>query len=120
MQQLQSHPQRNSNLRELPIAPSNNSPVRPPQPRPMIKVTQNARPGQGVGGGAIGRGRGSAKTSPPPGNSEMKNEMPATQTSTPVQKTPNTPVQVNTAEHACAGKHSQTRLRRYMVPNEPR
>ncbi|XP_053484478.1 RNA-binding protein 33 isoform X2 [Ictalurus furcatus] len=93
MQQLQSLPQRNSNLRELPIAPGNNSPVRPPQPRPMIKVTQNARPGQGVGGGAIGRERGSAKTSPPPGTSEMKNEMPATQTSTPVQKTPNTPAQ---------------------------
>ncbi|MCJ8731961.1 hypothetical protein PDJAM_G00205710 [Pangasius djambal] len=94
LQQLQNLPQRNSNLRELPIAPGNNDPIRPPQPRPMARVTQNARPGQWVGGGAIGRGRGLAKTAPTPSASEMRNEIPAAQTSTPVQKTtPNTPAQ---------------------------
>ncbi|XP_060784552.1 RNA-binding protein 33 isoform X2 [Neoarius graeffei] len=86
LQQLQSLPQRNSNLRELPIAPGNSDPIRPPQPRPMVKATPNARPGQGVGGGALGRGRGFAKAVPRPGVPETKNETPTAQTSTPVQK----------------------------------
>ncbi|KAM9501584.1 RNA-binding protein 33 isoform 2-T2 [Clarias gariepinus] len=94
LQQLQSLSQRNSNLRELPIAPGNMDPARPPQPRPVTKTAQNARPGQGPGGGAIGRGRGFVKPTPPTSASEIKNEIPAAQTSTPVQKpTQNTPAQ---------------------------
>ncbi|KAG7329665.1 hypothetical protein KOW79_005887 [Hemibagrus wyckioides] len=94
MQQLQSLPQRNSNLRELPIAPGNHDPGRYHQPRPVTRATQNARPGQGGRGEDIGRGRGFAKPVPPQTASEMKNEIPAALSSTPVQKaTPNTPTQ---------------------------
>ncbi|KAK3546592.1 hypothetical protein QTP70_030472 [Hemibagrus guttatus] len=92
MQQLQSLPQRNSNLRELPIAPGD--PGRHHQPRPVTRATQNARPGQGGRGEDTGRGRGLAKPVPPPTVSEMKNEIPAAPSSTPVQRTmPNTPAQ---------------------------
>ncbi|KAI5103788.1 RNA-binding protein 33 isoform X2 [Silurus meridionalis] len=94
LQQIQNIPQRNSNLRELPIAPGNNHPVRSPQPRPFNKAAQNARPGEGPGGGAFGQGRGLAKATPPPGALVPKNEMPAAQTGTRVQKTPTrTPAQ---------------------------
>ncbi|KAK2860867.1 hypothetical protein Q7C36_005033 [Tachysurus vachellii] len=88
MQHLQSFPQRNSNLRELPVAPGNPNPIRHHQPRPLT------RPGQGGGGEDNGRGRGLPKTAPPPATSEMKNKIPTAQTSTPVQKTmPNRPAQ---------------------------
>lgn len=96
MQHLQSLPPRNSNLRELPIAPSNNNPIRPLHPRPMTKFPQNAR--SGAGGGAAGQGWGLTKTAPTPGAFQTKNETPASQTSTPVQKiTASTPAQVNTS-----------------------
>ncbi|XP_027012563.2 RNA-binding protein 33 isoform X1 [Tachysurus fulvidraco] len=88
MQHLQSFPQRNSNLRELPVAPGNPNPIRHHQPRPLT------RPGQGGGGEDNGRGRGLPKTVPPPATLEMKNKIPAAQTSTPVQKNmPNRPAQ---------------------------
>ncbi|XP_017538983.1 RNA-binding protein 33 isoform X1 [Pygocentrus nattereri] len=85
LQPLQS-PQRNSNLRELPIAPSNN-PVRPSAPagqaRPVTRATQEIKPGQGVAAGAVGCGQGVARAGPAP--SEAKKESPPTQPSTPAQ-----------------------------------
>ncbi|KAL7879388.1 hypothetical protein SRHO_G00016420 [Serrasalmus rhombeus] len=85
LQPLQS-PQRNSNLRELPIAPSNH-PVRPSAPagqaRPVTRATQEIKPGQGVAAGAVGRGQGVARAGPAP--SEAKKESPPTQPSTPAQ-----------------------------------
>ncbi|XP_036451989.1 RNA-binding protein 33 isoform X2 [Colossoma macropomum] len=89
LQQLQS-PQRNSNLRELPIAPSNNT-VRPSAPagqaRLVTRATQEVKPGQGLAAGAVGRGRGCiAKAAPTPSTpSETKKESPPTQPSTPAQ-----------------------------------
>lgn len=112
MQQHQSLPQRNSNLRELPIALGSNDPVRPPPPKPISKIPQTARPGQGVGGGATRGGRSLGKTALPQSALEMKNEIPAAQTSTSGQKTSSTPAQVTTAKHTCTDKHNRTHLHR--------
>lgn len=68
LQQLQS-PQRNSNLRELPIATGNTN-IRTSAPanqaKQVLRASQEVRPGQGPPGGAAGRGRGVAKTAQPP------------------------------------------------------
>ncbi|XP_072544583.1 RNA-binding protein 33 isoform X2 [Salminus brasiliensis] len=102
LQQLQS-PQRNSNLRELPIATGNNA-IRPSAPanqasqaRPVGRATQDVRPGQGP----AGRGRGIAKAAQPstqrpaprpaqtpahpPALSETKKETPPARPSVPAQ-----------------------------------
>uniref|UniRef100_W5K3J0 RNA binding motif protein 33 n=1 Tax=Astyanax mexicanus TaxID=7994 RepID=W5K3J0_ASTMX len=68
MQQLQG-PQRNSNLRELPIAPGNTTVRQAPptnQPKPGTRATQEPRPGQVPPGGAAGRGRGAPKAAQRP------------------------------------------------------
>ncbi|XP_066538009.1 RNA-binding protein 33 [Hoplias malabaricus] len=92
LQQLQS-PQRNSNLRELPIAPGNIA-TRPPTPasqmRPVTRATQEmkpeVRPGQGVAVGAVGRGRGGVtKAATPSAPAETSKQAPPTQPSTSVQ-----------------------------------
>ncbi|XP_076828697.1 RNA-binding protein 33 isoform X2 [Brachyhypopomus gauderio] len=79
LQQMQNAPQRNSNLRELPIATSTR-PSHPPAPnRPLTRM------GQGPVGGAVGRGRGMAKMIPPSITPEMKKANPAAQPSTVTQ-----------------------------------
>uniref|UniRef100_A0A8C1GVD5 RNA binding motif protein 33a n=1 Tax=Cyprinus carpio TaxID=7962 RepID=A0A8C1GVD5_CYPCA len=84
-------PQRNSNLRELPIA-SNNNNNRPPVPsgqaKPVTRATQNVRQGQPARagpagrGGSVAQGQGAAKTPEQPSVPEMKKECPAAQSST--------------------------------------
>uniref|UniRef100_A0A8C2KKP1 RNA binding motif protein 33a n=1 Tax=Cyprinus carpio TaxID=7962 RepID=A0A8C2KKP1_CYPCA len=88
LQQIPS--QRNSNLRELPIATSNNN--RPPVPsgqaKPVTWATQNVRQGQAARagpagrGGSVAQGQGAAKTPEQPSVPEMKKECPAAQSST--------------------------------------
>ncbi|XP_067294578.1 RNA-binding protein 33 isoform X2 [Pseudorasbora parva] len=84
-------PQRNSNLRELPIASSNNN-NRPSVPsgqaKPVTRPTQNVRQGQAAHSGPAGRGgpvtqgQGSARAPQPPSVPGMKREHPAAQSST--------------------------------------
>ncbi|XP_051755310.1 RNA-binding protein 33 isoform X2 [Ctenopharyngodon idella] len=84
-------PQRNSNLRELPIASSNNN-NRPSVPsgqaKPVTRATQNVRQGQAARSGPAGRGgpvaqgQGSARVMQQPNVPEMKKESPAAQSST--------------------------------------
>uniref|UniRef100_A0A8C1G895 RNA binding motif protein 33a n=1 Tax=Cyprinus carpio TaxID=7962 RepID=A0A8C1G895_CYPCA len=88
LQQIPS--QRNSNLRELPIATSNNN--RPPVPsgqaKPVTWATQNVRQGQAARagpagrGGSVAQGQEAAKTPEQPSVPEMKKECPAAQSST--------------------------------------
>lgn len=88
LQQIPS--QRNSNLRELPIATSNNN--RPPVPsgqaKPVTRATQNVRQGQPARagpagrGGSVAQGQGAAKAPEQPSVPEMKKECPAAQSST--------------------------------------
>ncbi|XP_016388803.1 RNA-binding protein 33 isoform X2 [Sinocyclocheilus rhinocerous] len=84
-------PQRNSNLRELPIATSNNN-NRPSVPsgqaKPVTRATQNVRQGQAARagpagrGGSVAQGLGAAKAPEQPSVPEMKKECPAAQSST--------------------------------------
>ncbi|XP_077085331.1 RNA-binding protein 33 isoform X2 [Siphateles boraxobius] len=81
-------PQRNSNLRELPIASSNNN-NRPSVPSGQAKpVTQNVRQGQAArsgpagSGGPVAQGQGSARAPQQPSVSGMKTVCPAAQSST--------------------------------------
>lgn len=81
-------PQRNSNLRELPIASSNNN-NRPSVTSGQAKpVTQNVRQGQAARSGPAGRGgpvalgQGSARAPQQPSVPGMKTECPAAQSST--------------------------------------
>ncbi|XP_059389387.1 RNA-binding protein 33 isoform X1 [Carassius carassius] len=84
-------PQRNSNLRELPIATSNNN-NRPPVPggqaKPVTRATPNvrqgpaARAGPAGRGGSVAQGQGAAKAPEQPSVPEMKKECPAAQSST--------------------------------------
>ncbi|XP_052416597.1 RNA-binding protein 33 isoform X6 [Carassius gibelio] len=84
-------PQRNSNLRELPIATSNNN-NRPPVPggqaKPVTRATPNVRQGQAARagpagrGGSVAQGQGAAKAPEQPSVPEMKKECPAAQPST--------------------------------------
>ncbi|XP_026123569.1 RNA-binding protein 33 isoform X5 [Carassius auratus] len=84
-------PQRNSNLRELPIATSNNN-NRPPVPggqaKPVTRATPNVRQGQAARagpagrGGSVAQGQGAAKAPEQPNVPEMKKECPAAQPST--------------------------------------
>ncbi|XP_019739298.1 RNA-binding protein 33 isoform X2 [Hippocampus comes] len=85
----QIHPQRNSNLRELPIAPGNASIT--PRPaaslganvRPVVKATQGVRPVQPahvVPGGGRGRGQVATNAAPQPmaaGRTVVRNEIPS-------------------------------------------
>ncbi|XP_052457486.1 RNA-binding protein 33-like isoform X3 [Carassius gibelio] len=88
---LQKFPtQRNSNLRELPIATSNNNcpPVPGGQAKPVSRAAQNIRQGQAARAGPAGRGssvaqgQGAAKALEQPSVPEMKKECPAAQSST--------------------------------------
>ncbi len=87
-------PQRNSNLRELPVAPGNTTmhSARPAaNVRPVAKATQGVRPGQNTQPvHAIGRGRGqvAAKTESQPGGESrtvVHKETPSTPSSTAPQ-----------------------------------
>ncbi|KAG9273627.1 RNA-binding protein 33 [Astyanax mexicanus] len=91
MQQLQG-PQRNSNLRELPIAPGNTTVRQAPptnQPKPGTRATQEPRPGQVPPGGAAGRGRGAPKAAQrpaqPPALTETQKEPAPARPSAPAQ-----------------------------------
>ncbi|XP_035392095.1 RNA-binding protein 33 isoform X2 [Electrophorus electricus] len=90
LQQLHNAPQRNSNLRELPIATSHATTAHPSQPtipsRPITRAGQDMRPSQGVVGGAVGRGRGMAKSIPPTITSETKKASPVAQPSMAAQE----------------------------------
>ncbi|KAM3860761.1 RNA-binding protein 33 [Diretmus argenteus] len=91
--QMQLLPQRNSNLRELPVAPGNTNmnnarPAAGPAPnfRPVAKATQGVRPGQNVHPMA-GRGRGQAvaKAQSQPwgaGRTVVRKEIQSTQSNT--------------------------------------
>lgn len=79
--------QRNSNLRELPVAPGNTNmnSVRPAaNVRPVAKATQGVRPGhstQAVPAGGRGRGHVAAKTELQPGGESstvVRKEIPST------------------------------------------
>lgn len=83
--------QRNSNLRELPVAPGNinmNSARPAANVRPVAKATQGVRPGQNtqpVPGGGRGRGQVAAKTESQPGGegrTVVRKEIPSTLSST--------------------------------------
>ncbi|XP_067258254.1 RNA-binding protein 33 isoform X2 [Chanodichthys erythropterus] len=84
-------PQRNSNLRELPIASSNNN-NRPSVPsgqaKPVTRAMQNVRQGQAARSGPAGRGgpvaqgQGSARATQQPSVPGVKKESPAAQSST--------------------------------------
>ncbi|KAM9337178.1 RNA-binding protein 33 [Symphorus nematophorus] len=85
---------RNSNLRELPVAPGNtnmNSPRPAANVRPVAKATQGVRPGQNtqpVPAGGRGRGQVAAKTESQPeaeGRTVVCKEIPSTQSSTAPQ-----------------------------------
>lgn len=85
---------RNSNLRELPVAPGNtnmNSARPAANVRPVAKATQGARPGQNTQpapGGGRGRGQVAAKTEPQPGGegrTVVRKEVPSTPSSTTPQ-----------------------------------
>ncbi|CAJ1082049.1 RNA-binding protein 33 isoform X2 [Xyrichtys novacula] len=82
--------QRNSNLRELPVAPGNtnmNSARPAANVRPVAKATQGVRPGQNtqpVPGNGRGRGQVAAKTESQPGGegrTVVRKEIPRTQAS---------------------------------------
>ncbi|XP_051572337.1 RNA-binding protein 33-like isoform X2 [Myxocyprinus asiaticus] len=84
-------PQRNSNLRELPIATGNNNisaSVPGGQTKPVTRAIQNAKPGQPARAGPAGRGgpvaqrQGAAKVLQQPSAPQMKKEQPAAQSST--------------------------------------
>ncbi|XP_016410513.1 RNA-binding protein 33-like isoform X2 [Sinocyclocheilus rhinocerous] len=83
-------PQRNSNLRELPIATSNNNgpPVPSGQAKPVTMATQNVRQGQAARagpagrGGSVAQGLGAAKAPEQLSVPEMKKECPAAQSNT--------------------------------------
>lgn len=86
--------QRNSNLRELPVAPGNTN-VNSARPaanvRPVAKATQGVRPGQNtqlVPGGGRGRGQVAAKNESQlggAGRTVVRKEIPSTQSSTAPQ-----------------------------------
>lgn len=87
-------PQRNSNLRELPIATSNNNTcpsVPSGQAKPVTKATQNVRQGpvarSGPAGkvGPLAQGQGSARAPLQPRVPEIKKAQPAAQSSTTPQ-----------------------------------
>lgn len=84
-------PQRNSNLRELPIASSNNNnrlSLPSGQAKPVTRPTQNVRQGQAAHSGPAGRGgpvaqgQGTARAPQQPSVPGMKREYPAAQSST--------------------------------------
>ncbi|XP_051559541.1 RNA-binding protein 33 isoform X3 [Myxocyprinus asiaticus] len=84
-------PQRNSNLRELPIATGNNNvnlSVPSGQAKPVTRATQNVRSGQPARAGPAGRGgpvaqrQVAAKVLQQPSAPQMKKERPAAQSST--------------------------------------
>ncbi|XP_065145454.1 RNA-binding protein 33 isoform X1 [Paramisgurnus dabryanus] len=84
-------PQRNSNLRELPIATSNNNNqplVSGGQAKPMTRPTQNVRPGQAARPGLAGRGRpvaqgqGAIKAQQQPTAPQIRTAHPPPQSST--------------------------------------
>lgn len=86
--------QRNSNLRELPVAPGNtnmNSTRPAANVRPVAKATQGVRPGQStqpVPAGVRGRGQVAAKTELQPGgegSTVVRKEIPSTLSSTAPQ-----------------------------------
>lgn len=86
--------QRNSNLRELPVAPGNtnmNSTRPAANVRPVAKATQGVRPGQStqsVPAGGRGRGQVAAKTELQPGgegSTVVRKEIPSTLSSTAPQ-----------------------------------
>lgn len=86
--------QRNSNLRELPVAPGNanmNSTRPAANVRPVAKATQGVRPGQNaqlVPAGGRGRGQVAAKNEShagPDGRTVVRKEIPSTQSSTAPQ-----------------------------------
>lgn len=88
--------QRNSNLRELPVAPGNMNSARPtaspaPNVRPVARATQGVRPGQNtqpVPDGGRGRGQVAAKTESQPGGAGrtvVRKEIPSTPSSTAPQ-----------------------------------
>nr|CBN82036.1 RNA-binding protein 33 [Dicentrarchus labrax] len=90
-------PQRNSNLRELPVAPGNtnmNSARPAANVRPVAKATQGVRPGQNtqpVPIGGRGRGQVAAKTESQPGGegrTVVCKEIPSTLSSTAPQIQP--------------------------------
>ena len=85
---------RNSNLRELPVAPGNtnmNSARPAANVRPVAKATQGVRPGQSsqaVPAGGRGRGQVSIKTETQPGGevrTVVRKEIPSTPSSTAPQ-----------------------------------
>ncbi|XP_070708742.1 RNA-binding protein 33 isoform X7 [Pempheris klunzingeri] len=86
--------QRNSNLRELPVAPGNTN-VNSARPaanvRPVAKATQGVRPGQNTQpmlGGGRGRGQVAAKTEAQPGGegrTVVRKEIPSTVSNTAPQ-----------------------------------
>ncbi|XP_052001780.1 RNA-binding protein 33-like isoform X2 [Xyrauchen texanus] len=89
--QQQIPPQRNSNLRELPIATGNNNistSVPSGQAKPVTRAIQNAKPGQPTRAGPAGRGgpvaqrQGTAKVLQQPSAPQIKKEQPAAQSST--------------------------------------
>ncbi|XP_010776440.1 RNA-binding protein 33 [Notothenia coriiceps] len=76
---------RNSNLRELPVAPANTNMnnVRPAaNVRPVAKATPGVRPGQQMPDGGRGRGRGQVvskmESQPPGGRTVVRKEIPRT------------------------------------------
>lgn len=95
---MQILPQRNSNLRELPVAPGNTTmnsarPAASPAAnvRPVAKATQGVRPVQNtqpVFDGGRGRGQVVAKTASQPGGAGrtvVRKEIPSTPSSTAPQ-----------------------------------
>lgn len=95
---MQILPQRNSNLRELPVAPGNTNvnsarPTSAPASniRPVAKATQGVRPGQNVRplpGGGRGRGQVVARAAPQPGaagRTVVRKEIPSTPSNTAPQ-----------------------------------